>query len=143
MARKSSLRVIEDAPPLDHPTATYAMRPSAKETASTILEGAFDFSGCNFVELLGICAAVTAEIDRRRDAEIAGLRNEVAARAAQLGVEVALIFGAPPSNRKKGAKPARFRDDVSGQTWSGHGPRPGWLRAHLLSGRKLDEFRTL
>jgi len=45
--------------------------------------------------------------------------------------------------RKKGPSgkvPAKFRDSASGQTWSGRGLQPRWLKAALESGRKLSDF---
>lgn len=44
------------------------------------------------------------------------------------------------TTRKAGApKAAKFRDEA-GNTWSGRGPRPGWLRNALASGAALESF---
>jgi DNA-binding protein H-NS len=61
--------------------------------------------------------------------------------AAQLG------FGAAADGVKRKAKkeaPARAAkySDGQGNTWSGMGKRPGWLRNALEAGRRLDEFAT-
>lgn len=47
--------------------------------------------------------------------------------------------------KKSGKKPGKATSapkygDGNGNTWSGRGPRPGWLRAALESGRTLEEF---
>lgn len=36
--------------------------------------------------------------------------------------------------------PPKFRDPVSGLTWSGRGLKPRWLSTALESGRSLDDF---
>lgn len=46
--------------------------------------------------------------------------------------------------KRAGRKPraeviAKFRDEA-GNTWSGRGPRPAWLRNALASGAALDSF---
>lgn len=34
----------------------------------------------------------------------------------------------------------KYRDKASGQTWSGRGLQPNWLKAALAAGRKLSDF---
>lgn len=48
--------------------------------------------------------------------------------------------GAKRGARKaRAAAPAKFRDE-SGNTWSGRGPRPAWLRNALAAGATLESF---
>lgn len=62
--------------------------------------------------------------------------------AAQLG------FGAAPDGAKRKAKKAAASiraakySDGQGNSWSGMGKRPGWLRNALDAGRTLEEFAT-
>lgn len=56
--------------------------------------------------------------------------------------------GRPPGRKtakraaaKKAAKPAAYADK-SGNTWSGRGPRPRWLKEALAGGKTLEEFAT-
>ena len=35
---------------------------------------------------------------------------------------------------------AKYRDASTGQTWSGRGLRPNWLKAALATGRPLSDF---
>jgi DNA-binding protein H-NS len=37
------------------------------------------------------------------------------------------------------ASTARYKDDA-GNSWSGRGPKPGWLRAAIESGKSMDDF---
>jgi DNA-binding protein H-NS len=42
---------------------------------------------------------------------------------------------------KKRKVPVKFRDQ-SGNTWTGRGSQPRWLKDALATGRSLDEFRV-
>ena len=37
--------------------------------------------------------------------------------------------------------PIRYRDD-EGNTWTGRGKQPNWLRAHVEAGHDIEEFRV-
>lgn len=49
----------------------------------------------------------------------------------------------PAGTRKKskGAGKAKYRDGA-GHSWSGFGPKPGWLKDAIAAGKTLDEFRV-
>ncbi len=47
--------------------------------------------------------------------------------------------GAAASRRAPANGKARYQDDA-GNTWSGRGPRPQWLKAALAEGRSLEDF---
>jgi DNA-binding protein H-NS len=50
---------------------------------------------------------------------------------------------APPAlpGRKKAKRTAKIRyKDDAGNSWSGFGPKPGWLKAALAAGKSLDEL---
>ena len=38
---------------------------------------------------------------------------------------------------------AKYRNKATGETWSGRGLQPRWLKAALASGKKLDGLRRL
>lgn len=40
----------------------------------------------------------------------------------------------------KSSRPAKYRDPVSGETWSGMGKRPFWLRDAEDAGKSRDDF---
>jgi DNA-binding protein H-NS len=81
-----------------------------------------------------------------RDALNAGRRlEEFRAGGQPQGAPVAT--GSPPIAAAKGARKKvkrasttiRYRDDA-GHAWSGRGPRPGWLKAALASGKSLEDL---
>jgi DNA-binding protein H-NS len=41
---------------------------------------------------------------------------------------------------KGGKVAAKYRDAATGDTWSGRGLQPKWLKAALASGRRLTDF---
>lgn len=48
---------------------------------------------------------------------------------------------AAPQRRRKKKIPVKFKD-ASGNTWTGRGSQPRWLRAALAAGKKLDDLRV-
>jgi DNA-binding protein H-NS len=44
--------------------------------------------------------------------------------------------------RPRAPKTFEYRDSDTGMRWSGWGPRPSWLRAHIEAGRSLEEFQV-
>lgn len=60
----------------------------------------------------------------------AGRRSPRAAKAAKA-----------PKAGSTGRKVApKFRNPATGDTWSGRGLRPNWLKAALASGKKIEDF---
>lgn len=47
--------------------------------------------------------------------------------------------GRPAGSGTRKPVPIRYRDD-EGNTWTGRGKQPNWLKAHVESGRNIDEF---
>ena len=46
----------------------------------------------------------------------------------------------PRAGKKLGKVAPKYRDDA-GNTWTGRGNQPRWLRSALASGRKLEDFK--
>lgn len=80
---------------------------------------------------------------KKLDAEIAAQKTVAVGRVltlmGELGVTPAdmgfVVAGAPVP----GKRPVKFRDEA-GNTWTGVGQRPRWLRARLLEGAELQQF---
>lgn len=101
-----------------------------------------------------IAQAEERRIHLRREAQ-ALLRAEFEQRAAQLGMTLqdvigldpAPVAGKAPRRRRtpqgqaapKPPQPVRFRGP-DGQTWSGRGPTPRWLKALEAAGKTRDQF---
>lgn len=101
-----------------------------------------------------IVAAEEAKQVRRQNAE-AALRAEFASKAAAYGLTLADLVqvgsargaraGATPGPGKRGKQgprgpaPIKFRGP-NGETWSGRGLTPRWLKALEARGKKRDQF---
>ena len=91
--------------------------------------------------------AKRAELDKKiadaRREERASAINKVRALMAEHGLTAADVAGKAPAPRDKptGNKVApKYRNKATGETWTGRGLQPKWLRAALESGKKLAEF---
>jgi DNA-binding protein H-NS len=73
------------------------------------------------------------ELLERLERLLADTRGE---RARVLKAELKSLQG-------KGARvAAKYRDPVSGQTWSGRGRKPLWLQSYESQGREIEEFKV-
>lgn len=80
--------------------------------------------------------AINAAIVEQRREAAAGIR----AQMAQLGITIEDLGGVPRSARSTASKrPVKYRD-ANGNTWTGVGQRPRWVRAALLAGATLEQF---
>ncbi len=104
-------------------------------------------------ELLTQKAALDKQIAETQRAERADAVAQVRTLMAQYGLTLADIGSksaaapraslAPMAKGKKGSTgkvAAKYRDRTTGQTWSGRGLQPNWLKAALANGRPLSEF---
>ena len=80
-----------------------------------------------------------------RDAAIAQVRSlmsEYGLSMSDLGTKSAPgKNGTRKAGATKGSKvPPKYRDASTGDTWSGRGLQPKWLKAALQAGKKLQDF---
>ena len=94
-------------------------------------------------DLLARKAALEQEIEstqkRERSeaiAKVKALMNEYGLSAADLTAKTPARVGAP----KGGKVAAKYRNAATGDSWSGRGLQPKWLKAALASGKKLSDF---
>lgn len=96
----------------------------------------------NLTELLAQKAALELQIAQtQRDerdkaiAQIKTLMAEYGLSSADLSARTA------KKTRAGGAKvAAKFRNKATGESWSGRGLQPRWLKAALAAGKKLSDF---
>lgn len=87
-----------------------------------------------------------------RESEIAGVIDRIKTAIDAYGLTAEQLFGtvasvrSAPSAGRSGRRSSgnhaaapRFRDDT-GNSWSGRGPRPRWIKAALAAGKSLDDF---
>jgi DNA-binding protein H-NS len=95
-------------------------------------------------DLLDRKAALEKEIELTRKQERAEAINKVRALMSQYGLTVSDLSpkaAAKSGGAGKGGKVAvKYRNTATGDTWSGRGLQPKWLKAALAAGRKIEEF---
>lgn len=95
-------------------------------------------------ELLAQKAALEQQIvDAQREqraqaiAQVRALMAEHGLTLADLGSRAA----ASPRKAGSGKVAPKFRNPATGDTWSGRGLQPNWLKSALAGGAKLEDFR--
>ncbi|MDO9315378.1 MAG: H-NS histone family protein [Burkholderiaceae bacterium] len=95
-------------------------------------------------ELLDRKAALDKEIESTRKQEHANAIEKVRALMQEHGLTIADISNKVPvrasSSTKGGKVAAKYRNKATGETWSGRGLQPKWLKAALSTGHQLSEF---
>jgi DNA-binding protein H-NS len=105
---------------------TKAAQLKDKEVAGVIkrIKEAIEAYGLT-AEDLGLAGNQRGPKPGKRAARVAGTKPAAGKRAA--------------GKRVKAAPTVKFRDDA-GNSWSGRGPRPGWLKKALEGGAQLESF---
>ena len=95
-------------------------------------------------ELLAQKAAIEKQIADAQREEKSSAIAQVKALMAQHGLTLADLNArspAAPRGPKSGGKvAAKYRNAVTGETWSGRGLQPKWLKAALADGKQLTDF---
>jgi DNA-binding protein H-NS len=96
----------------------------------------------NIQDLLAQKAALEKQIEDARRQSRDDAISKVKSLMSEHGLTAADLNARTPARKAtKGAKvPVKYRDKATGDTWSGRGLQPKWLKAALGSGRKLDDF---
>jgi DNA-binding protein H-NS len=96
-------------------------------------------------DLLAQQEALQKQIELLSREERSGAIAQVKALMAEHGLTVGDLGGKASTTAKKsgtkGAKvAAKYRDPESGNTWSGRGLQPKWLKAAIDGGKTLEDF---
>lgn len=93
-----------------------------------------------YQELKAKAEVLAAEMEQARRNERSTIIDEVRAKVAEYDLTAYEIFGRArpgPKHREGHRAPvkAKYRDSLTGATWSGRGREPQWIK-----GRNRDEF---
>jgi DNA-binding protein H-NS len=95
-------------------------------------------------DLLAKRAALEQEIEATQKRERQDAISKVKALMSEYGLTAADLAGKSNTGKagvNKGAKVApKYRNAATGDTWSGRGLQPKWLKAALASGKKISDF---
>lgn len=87
-----------------------------------------------------------------RAKEVGGVIERIQSAISFYGLTVDDLFGAKPAVKTRGrqtaakaaAKPKAQRvikyQDAAGNSWTGHGKRPGWFKAAIESGKTAEDL---
>lgn len=92
-------------------------------------------------DLLAQKASLEKQIASAQREERQAAIAQVKAIMAEHGLTLADLGTKTKPKSGAGAKVApKYRDKATGETWSGRGLQPRWLKAALASGKKLADF---
>lgn len=119
-----------------------AMASDSQMTASDVVAA---LKGFSLEDLDRLVVAVEQERQAKREAARKALLEEVRAKAEALGLSLGNLLESAEQARgaAKGTRAAvrpKYRDPETGETWSGRGSPPGWLRRLEEQGRSREEF---
>ena len=95
------------------------------------------------------------EAEKAKAREVAGVIERIKAAIAFYSLKPNDLFatkGRPPGRpkkttvqkikkaAKKSASAIKFRDELTGKTWTGHGKRPGWFILAIESGKTPEDL---
>ena len=91
-------------------------------------------------ELIAQKEALERQIELTRSEDRSAAVEKVRALMSEYGLSVADLSTKRAKKVGGGKVAAKYRDKATGDTWSGRGLQPKWLRAALATGRKLNDF---
>ena len=96
-------------------------------------------------ELMAQKEALEKEIESTQKHHRSEAIAKVRSLMSEYGLTAADVSGkssSKPSAAKNTKVAVKYRNAATGETWSGRGLQPKWLKAALAAGRKIDEFRV-
>jgi DNA-binding protein H-NS len=95
----------------------------------------------NLTELLAQKAALDKQIEQTQRDERQKAISQVKTLMADYGLTAADLTARVAKKARVGAKvAAKYRNKATGESWSGRGLQPRWLKAALATGKKLTDF---
>ena len=94
-------------------------------------------------DLLAQKAAIEKQIEEAARSERSDAVAKVKSLMAEYGLSISDLSarGVAKGGLRNGPKvAAKYRNDSTGDSWSGRGLRPNWLKAALAAGKKLEDF---
>lgn len=89
--------------------------------------GHFDINALTPKQLLELKEQAEARLQESLIERCQALKAEFQERCAEEGLTLSQVFF---EGKQGGIANAKFKDPVSGKTWSGRGKMPGWLQGH-------------
>ncbi len=99
----------------------------------------------NLSELLAQKAALEQQIMEAQREQRTQAISQIRALMAEYGLTLADLgtrAAAAPRRAPSAKVAAKFRHPATGETWSGRGLQPNWLKTALAGGARLEDFKV-
>jgi len=93
-------------------------------------------------DLLAQRAALDAQINQTKDRERSEAVAKIKTLMSEYGLSIADLSARAPKVGKTAKVAAKYRNKATGETWSGRGLQPKWLKAAISGGAKLEDFHV-
>ena len=93
-------------------------------------------------ELLAQRAELDAKIEQTKDSVRSEAVAKVKSLMAEYGLTIADISMRTPKVAKVSKVAVKYRNQATGETWSGRGLQPKWLKAAITGGASLADFHV-
>ena len=98
----------------------------------------------SYNDLIKQIETLTKQAEELRKSEISSVIADIKQKMQQHGISLAdLRDGAAeskPAKKKTSKVAAKYRDNTTGETWSGRGRTPKWLEKAEAAGQSRDRF---
>ena len=91
-------------------------------------------------ELLAQREALDQQISQPKERERGEAVAKVKSLMSEYGLTIADLSMRTPQPAKVSKVAAKYRNQATGETWSGRGLQPKWLKAAVAGGAKLTDF---
>ncbi|MCV2363717.1 H-NS histone family protein [Paucibacter sp. DJ1R-11] len=93
-------------------------------------------------DLLAQRAALDQQISETKERERADAIAKVRSLMADFGLTAADLSTRAPKLVKTSKVAVKYRNQATGETWSGRGLQPKWLKAAIAGGASLADFHV-
>lgn len=93
-----------------------------------------------YKELKAQAEVLLQQAEAARRTEIAAVVAEIHAKMKEYGISLADLKGGAKKSKARAGVAAKYRNPVTGESWSGRGRAPKWLADEVAKGRSRDAF---
>lgn len=94
-----------------------------------------------YQELKAQAEELIRQAEEARKMEVTAVVTAIRAKMEEYGLTPEDLFPNLKFSKRRAKSEAKYRDPVTGKTWTGHGRKPAWLEQALAQGRSIEEFR--
>ncbi|TJY61963.1 H-NS histone family protein [Sinimarinibacterium sp. CAU 1509] len=89
-------------------------------------------------ELISQIESLKKQAEAQRKAELAEVIQDIKQKMAEYGIKISDLSGKAPGKRSTVA--AKYRNEATGETWTGRGKPPKWLAEAEAKGTPRTQF---